>query len=123
MLSKCLQALLICYFLMNSITVTNSFNHFISQNTELHSLKGITCHILKKIFECESLNEGVEEYETAKADKAGKGILSGEYLMPPNMCLAQKNVLVSRNNKVHINNSLFTFGFFAKIHLPPPEIV
>ena len=84
LLCKCLQALLIGYFLLSSINVSGTFSRIIKENAETHSVKGIACNLLKKIFKCDGIPEELDDYETkdTKTTKLAKGIVVLEYLVP-----------------------------------------
>lgn len=75
--SKCLQVLLIGYFLISSLNVSNSFVRIIYDNADIHSVTGLTCNFLKKIFKCNAVQEEIDDYEAkdTKATKQAKGTL------------------------------------------------
>ena len=122
--SKCLQVLLIGYFLISSINISNSFSQIINDNIETESIKGIACNILKKMFKCDAIPEEIDDYETkeSKTTKLAKSILLMDYLVPSNTCadLYFPSGLKAKN---YIDNPVFSFGFHGKIHLRPPQII
>lgn len=122
---KCLQALLIGYFLISSINVSNSFGRIIADNTETGTVKGMTCNFLKKIFKCDGIPEELDDYETkeTKATKIAKGVPLLDYLIPLNTSLSVLYFQISSNRKNYIDNQIFSFGFHGKIHLPPPRFI
>lgn len=122
LLCKCLQALLIGYFLMSSINISNTFGRIINDNSETHSVKGITCNFLKKIFKCDGIPEELDDYETkdTKTAKFAKGILLLEYLLPLDASLPGLYFKMGAKEKNYKNKPIFSFGFHGKIHVPPP---
>jgi len=125
LLCKCLQALLIGYFLMSSINISGTFGRIINDNTETHSVKGMTCNFLKKIFKCDGIPEELDDYETkdTKTTKLAKGILLLEYLVPAYTSLAGFSFQLKGQRKNYIDNAVFSFGFHGKIDLPPPRVI
>lgn len=124
-LCKCLQALLIGYFLLSSINVSGTFGRIINNNTEIDSVKGITCNFLKKIFKCDGIPEELDDYETkdTKTAKLAKGIPLLEYLVPAHTLLAGYSFQFNSKGKNYIQNSVFSFGFHGKIDIPPPRVI
>ncbi|KRB59618.1 hypothetical protein ASD98_00400 [Flavobacterium sp. Root186] len=125
LLCKCLQALLIGYFLMSSINVSGTFSRIIKENTENHSVKGITCNLLKKIFKCDGIPEELDDYEAkdTKTTKLAKGIPLLEYLVPLDASIPGFYFQNDLKGKNYIDNPIFSFGFHGKIHLPPPRFI
>ncbi|KFF06605.1 hypothetical protein [Flavobacterium reichenbachii] len=124
-LCKCLQALLIGYFLMSSLNVSNSVILIVNSNTEGHSVKGITCNFLKKIFKCDGIPEELDDYKAkeSKTAKVTKGIPLLEYLVPLNTSITELCFQTESRGKNYIDNPIFSFGFHGKIHLRPPQIM
>lgn len=124
-LCKCLQALLIGYFLMSSINISSTFGRIIKNNTETHTVKGITCNFLKKIFKCDGIPEELDDYETkdTKTAKLAKGIPLLDYLVPAHTSLAGLYFQMGTRGKKYIDNPIFSFGFHGKIHVPPPRLI
>ncbi|MEN2412275.1 hypothetical protein [Flavobacterium mesophilum] len=110
--------------MISSINISNSFGRIIKENAEMHSVKGITCHFLKKIFNCDSISEELDDYEAkdTKTTKLAKGILLLEYIVPLDTALPDLYFLIRSNTKNYISNPVFLFGFYGKIHLRPPQI-
>ncbi|MBF4493352.1 hypothetical protein IR010_12455 [Flavobacterium sp. MR2016-29] len=123
LLCKCLQVLLIGYFLMSSINISSTFSRVVQQNSETHSVKGMTCNFLKKMFKCDGIPEELDETKDSKTAKLAKGILLLEYLVPLNATIPSLYVQIKSKGENYINNPIFSFGFHGKIHLPPPRIV
>ncbi|KRD08839.1 hypothetical protein ASE21_13375 [Flavobacterium sp. Root901] len=124
LLCKCLQALLIGYFLLSSINVSSTFSRIIKDNHETHSVKGMTCNFLKKIFKCDGIPEELDDYEAkdTKTTKLAKGIPLLEYLVPLDASVPGLYFQIDFKGKNYIDNPIFSFGFHGKIHLPPPRI-
>lgn len=124
-LCKCLQALLIGYFLMSSINLSDNFSQIINDNTEVNSVKGMTCNFLKKIFKCDGITEELDDYETkdAKTAKLAKGIILLEYLVPLDASVARLYFKNGTKRKNYVDNPVFLFAFHGKIYLPPPEMI
>ncbi len=120
---KCVHALLIGYFLMNSINFSGTFARIVNNNTEQHSVKGITCNFLKKIFKCDRISKELDDYETkeSKTTKQAKGIPLFEYIIPFDSSIANLYFQVTAKTNKYINNPIFSFGFHGKIHLRPPQ--
>ena len=122
---KCLQVLLIGYFLMSSINIANNFGLIINENAAQGSISGITCNFLKKIFKCDAITEELEDSKTkdSKTTKLAKGIPSMDYLIPLDASLHPVDFQIESAGKSYIDNPVFSFGFHGKIHLPPPQII
>lgn len=125
LLCKCLQALLIGYFLMSSINISSSFGRIINENSETHSVKGITCNFLKKIFKCDGIPEELDDYgaKDSKTTKLAKGMPLMEYLVPLDASVPALYFKSGVKGKNYIDNTIFSFGFHGKIHLPPPRVI
>jgi len=123
LLCKCLQVLLIGYFLMSSLNIASTFDQIINENTETHSVKRMTCNFLKKIFKCDGIPEELDDYKTkeTKAPKLSKGSPSLDYLVPLDTSLPRLYFQKESQGKNYIDNPMFSFGFHGKIHLPPPQ--
>lgn len=124
-LCKCLQALLIGYFLMSSINISDNFDQLVSYNVETDSIKGMTCNFLKKMFKCDGIAEELDDYETkdSKTAKLGKIILPLDYLVPANTSLTDLYFPSGFEVENYIDNPIFSFGFHGKIHLRPPQYI
>jgi hypothetical protein len=118
-LSKCLQVLLMGYFLLSSINSTNSFKSSVSDNADVYKTGSTLGFILKKIFKCSGCTEEYDDYET-KTD-ANKSIIDLDYLLPGcNWLLAHTN-FTKIKSRLYVAESALTCSFYFKIHLPPPE--
>ncbi len=105
--------------------MSGTFGRIISNNTETHSVKGITCNFLKKIFKCDGIPEELDDYETkeTKTTKLAKGIPLLDYLIPHDASLQGLYFKTGTKGKNYIENPGFSFGFHGKIHLPPPRLI
>lgn len=110
---------------MSSINVSGAFGRIINNYSETHSVKGLTCSFLKKIFKCDGIPEELDDYETkdTKTTKLAKGILLLEYLVPSHAALAGESFQLKAQGKNYIDNSVFSFGFHGKIDIPPPRVI
>ncbi|WP_230407988.1 hypothetical protein [Flavobacterium hydrocarbonoxydans] len=108
---------------MSSINISSSFERLINDNTEVNSVKGITCNFLKKIFKCDGIVEELDDYETkdSKTNKLSKGIPSLDYLIPVDNSISSLDFKTASNKKNYTRNPVFLFGFYGKIHLRPPQ--
>ncbi|WP_431241345.1 hypothetical protein ACQ9BO_14720 [Flavobacterium sp. P21] len=108
---------------MNSINMSGTFARIVNNNSEQHSVKGMTCNFLKKIFKCDGIPEELDDYENkeTKTTKLAKGIPLLEYIMPLDSSMANLYFQVDAKGKKYINNPIFSFGFHGKIHLRPPQ--
>lgn len=110
---------------MSSINIANTFGLIINDNAGQHSVSGMTCNFLKKIFKCDAITE--EEVDTktkdCKTTKLAKGIPSLDYLVPLDASLHYIDFQIETAGKNYIDNPIFSFGFHGKIHLPPPQIL
>lgn len=122
LLCKYLQVLLIGYFLISSINLSNSVVLIINNNTEVHSVKGIACNFLKKMFKCDRISEELDEYEKkdSKTTKLAKGMPSLDYIVPLDTSVPGLHFQTKDNRKNYQGNPLFSFGFYGKIYLRPP---
>jgi hypothetical protein len=123
-LCKCLQVLLIGYFLMSSINISNTVGRILNKSTEVHSVKGMTCDFLKKIFKCDGIPEELDDYKTkdSKTAKLAKGTPLLDYLVP-DTSLPGLYFELKTKEKNDISNPVFSFGFHGKIHLRPPQFL
>lgn len=110
---------------MSSLNVSNSVILIVNSNTEGHSVKGITCNFLKKIFKCDGIPEELDDYKAkeSKTAKVTKGIPLLEYLVPLNTSITELCFQTESRGKNYIDNPIFSFGFHGKIHLRPPQIM
>ena len=124
LLCKCLQIMMIGYFSISSINISSSFAETINSGTELHSLKGMTCNLLKKIFKCDSAIEELEDFKTkdCKTVKVSKGIPLLDYLIPSDAYLPKLCLQLETASRNYMANKMFSFGFHGKIVVPPPRI-
>ncbi|MCP2029665.1 hypothetical protein L1276_004859 [Flavobacterium sp. HSC-32F16] len=110
---------------MSSINLSGTFGRIVNNNSEVHSVKGLTCNFLKKIFKCDGIPEELDDYETkdTKTTKLAKGILLLEYLVPSHTTMAGCSFQLKEQGKNYIDNSVFSFGFHGKIDIPPPRVI
>lgn len=123
-LCKCLQALLVGYFLISSLNIANGVSRIITDNAETYTVKGITCNFLKKIFKCDGIPEELDDYKTkdTKTAKLAKGIPLMEYLVSSESLMPNFYFLVESEGKKYFDNTIFSFGFHGKIDIPPPRM-
>lgn len=116
---------MIGYFSISSINIANSFSETINSATELHSLKGMTCNLLKKIFKCDTTIEELEDFKTkdCKTVKLAKGIPLLDYLIPADAYLPKLCLQLETASKNYSANKMFSFGFHGRINVPPPRII
>ncbi|URM36793.1 hypothetical protein [Flavobacterium anhuiense] len=124
-LCKCLQALLVGYFLISSLNIANGVSRIITDNAETYTVKGITCNFLKKIFKCDGIPEELDDYKTkdTKTAKLAKGIPLMEYLVSSESLMPNFYFLVESEGKKYIDNTIFSFSFHGKIDIPPPRMI
>lgn len=122
--SKCLQVLLVGYFLISSLNISNSFGRIINDNAETYTVKGIACNFLKKVFKCDGIPEELDDYEAkdTKTAKLAKGTPAMEYLISIESMMPYFYFQIETKGKNYINNPIFSLGFHGKIHLPPPRM-
>src|SRR6218665_2936094 len=115
-LCKCLQVLLVGYFLISSLIISNGVSRIINANAETYTVKGITCNFLKKIFKCDGIPEELDDYKTkdTKTAKLGKGIPAMEYLISAESLMPNLYFLIEQKGKKYIDNTNFSFGFHGK---------
>lgn len=111
------------YFSVSSINISRSFSETLNNTVELHSLKGMTCDLLKKIFKCEGITEEVEDYNTkeSKTGKFSKGIPLSDYLIPSNSLGLRMRFQIDSDVRNYKNNRIILFDFHGRIHVPPPK--
>ncbi len=121
---KCLQVLLVGYFLISSLNISNGVSRIINDNAETYTVKGITCNFLKKIFKCDGIPEELDDYKTkeTKTAKLAKGIPPMEYLISAEEFMPKMYFLIEQKGKKYIDNTIFSFGFHGKIDIPPPRL-
>lgn len=123
-LCKCLQVLLVGYFLISSLNISNSMVRIINVNAETYTVKGITCNFLKKIFKCDGIPEELDDYKTkeTKTAKIAKGIPLMEYLISSESLMPSFYFLIETKGKNYVDNTILSFGFHGKIDIPPPRM-
>lgn len=124
LLCKCLLIVMTGYFSISSMNISNTIlqNDVIS---DVHSLKGMTCNLLKKIFKCDSTVEELEDFKTkdCKTVKLSKGIPLLDYLIPADAYLPKLCLQLETASRNYMANKIFSFGFHGRIHVPPPRII
>jgi len=122
---KCLQVLLVGYFLISSLNIANGVSRIITDNAETYTVKGITCNFLKKIFKCDGIPEELDDYKTkeTKTAKLAKGTPLMEYLISSESLMPNIYFLIETEGKKYIDNTIFSFGFHGKIDIPPPRVI
>jgi hypothetical protein len=125
LLCKCLQVLLIGYFLLSSINISGTIGRILNNRTEVHSVKGMACDFLKKIFKCDAIPEELDDYKTkdSKTTKLAKGTPLLDYLVPLDASVPGLYFEFETKSKNYISNPIFSFGFHGKIHLRPPQFI
>lgn len=125
LLCKCLQVLLIGYFLLSSINISGTIGRILNNRTEVHSVKGMACDFLKKIFKCDAIPEELDDYKTkdSKTTKLAKGTPLLDYLVPLDASVPGLYFELETKSKNYISNPIFSFGFHGKIHLRPPQFI
>lgn len=118
-IGKCLQVLLIGYFLMSSINISTSLDGIVSSNSVFHS-SHIAGNTLKMIFKCAGCPEEIDDYE-AKSGKNSKGLLMLDYFIPAQFCYTKIPGLKLLQKKGCTGAVPLQCKFQGKIHLPPPE--
>jgi hypothetical protein len=118
-LSKCLQVLLMGYFLLSSINITNSFKDLVSTETASYKTENSLGLILKKIFKCTGCTEELDDYET----KAGstKNLLVSDYIIPGHSWLLTHHSFTKLKSRLYAAESNITCSFYCKINVPPPD--
>lgn len=115
--------LLIGYFLISSVNASGTFNELLTQNIQQNTTASIVGDIFKKIFKCDGCPEELEEYDAkTKSEKADKGLLLIDYIVPGHFSVTDNHINITSKDKAFIINSVLIAGFNSKIHLPPPEI-
>lgn len=117
--------LLVGYFLISSLNISNGVSRIINDNAETYTVKGITCNFLKKIFKCDGIPEELDDYKTkeTKTAKLAKGIPPMEYLISAEEFMPKMYFLIEQKGKKYIDNIIFSFGFHGKIDIPPPRLI
>ena len=120
-MGKCLQVLLIGYFLMSSINISTSLDGLVSKNSAFHSSR-IAGNVLKMIFKCDGCPEETDDHEgNAKSCNKAKASLMLDYLIPGQPCHAAMPGHKLLQNKGCTGDVPLQCKFRGKIHLPPPE--
>lgn len=117
-MTKCLQVLLIAYFLLSSIAVTNSLKNSLVSSPDIHTTENSVTLIFKKFFKY-SCTEEIDDYETEA--EGTKSLISFDYIVPGHHWLLTGNRFINFKGNIYNTNVDFTCRFYSKIHLPPPE--
>lgn len=123
LLCKCLLIVMTGYFSISSMNISNTLlqNHDVA---DVHSLKGMACHLLKKVFKCDASVEELEDFKTkdCKTVKVSKGIPLLDYLIPSDAYLPKLCLQLETASRNYMANKMFSFGFHGKIVVPPPRM-
>ncbi|MXN90365.1 hypothetical protein GR160_03930 [Flavobacterium sp. Sd200] len=120
-MSKCLQVLLIGYFLLSSINISNSFRNIVSDKADVHKTENTLSLIIKKVFKCSGCTE---EYDDFEAKTSGtKSLYSFDYLVPGHTWLMGSQNFTTLKSSQPIADCAINCNFYCKIHLPPPEVI
>lgn len=115
--SMCLQAVLICYFIISSINLSG-YSGGRTLYTDIHKSENTFGLILKKIFKCDNSAEEFDDFETKNA---GKNLWASDYLVPGHTWLLSLQNFTKLKGKLHGAKADLVCSFYRKINLPPPE--
>jgi len=120
--SKVLQVLLIGYFLISSLNLSNSLNRIATANNDIHKKDCVVWGMVKKMLKC---NTAAEEFEDAD-NEAGCGNgnkikLTVDYIVPPCSGLMIGYTVKTSGKKLYATQTNTTGILHNRIHVPPPE--
>ena len=121
--SRVLQVLLIGYFLISSLNLSQSLNKISSHEADVHKKESIVWHIFKKMLKC---NVGAEEYEDCdnEPNNSNNNIkLVVDYILPVQMGIIAYSSYKVSPKKIYFSHSDLTGILHSKIHVPPPEVI
>ena len=115
--SKVLQVLLIGYFLISSLNLSNTITRVTTKNTDIHKKESAVWSLCKKFIKC---NAGEEEIEDESAGCNNKIKLTIDYLVPVQAAIYH-HVFATSVNKIYLTDCNLNGILYNKIYLPPPE--
>lgn len=120
--SKVLQVLLVGYFLISSLNLSNTIKTVTSSPDGTHKKECVAWGIFKKMFKCSNTSEEIEDGNDAQGfGNSGKVKLTVDYLIPGHSGYILSYVPKVSGEKVFITEAIFSSILYNKIHLPPPE--
>lgn len=118
--SKVLQVLLIGYFLISSLNLSQSIAKITTQHTDVHKKESVVWNFVKKMLKC---NTSAEEYEDGENEpcNANKIKLAIDYLLPLQTGIALCHAYTASVKKIYFSQFGLNGILHSKIHVPPPE--
>lgn len=121
--SKVLQVLLIGYFLISSLNISQNLTGIATKDTNVHKKENVMWSVFKKLLKCSNNCEEYEDNDNEAGESNGKIKVSLDYIMPCNagitFCYAYRYSV----NKIYLAAPDLNGILYNKIHVPPPEII
>jgi len=120
-ISKVLQVLLIGYFLISSLSLSQNLSRIATKDADVHKKENIVWNIFKKVIKCGCNAEELEDSDNEPGANNNKIKLTSDYLLPSQAALMLSCAHIDFVKKIYINQSDLSGILYNKIHLPPPE--
>jgi hypothetical protein len=120
--SSVLQVLLIGYFLISSLNLSNNLSNTLPNDADIQTNESVVWNIFKKMLKCTTGSEEVEDsdYEAGKNSNTIKLII--DYLVPNQTVLALCQAFNINVKAIYCRQSGLHANFYNEIHLPPPDL-
>jgi hypothetical protein len=120
--SSVLQVLLIGYFLISSLNLSNNLSNIPTNEADIQAKESVVWNIFKKMLKCTTGSEEIEDsdYEAGKNSNTIKLII--DYLVPNQTVLALCNAFTINVKAIYCRQSGLHANFYNEIHLPPPDL-
>ena len=118
--SKVLQVLLIGYFLISSINLSNSPGR-VTQDTCVYKKESTVWAVFKKMLKCNGNAEEYDDCDNEPGTSSNKVKLTTDYLLPFHAGVMPCLSYTATQNKIYLTQPDFNGSLYTKIHLPPPE--
>ena len=121
--SKVLQVLLIGYFLISSLNLSNNLNRVATTNDDIHTKDCVVWSMVKKMLKCNTAAEEFEDSDNeAGCGNSNKIKLAVDYLIPGCSGLMLSYSPTISGKKLYAAETNPAGILHNRIHVPPPEI-
>jgi len=120
--SKVLHVLLIGYFIISSLNLSQSINRIATQDTDVHKKESAVWGIFKKMLKCNTSAEEFEDCDNEQAKDNNKIKLVVDYIIPGQTGILLCDAFAVSAKKIYLTQTGLNGILYNKIHLPPPEV-
>lgn len=121
--SKVLQVLLIGYFLISSLNLSNNLNRVATTNDDIHKKDCVVWSMVKKMLKCNTAAEEFEDSDNeAGCGNSNKIKLAVDYIIPGCSGFMLSYTIKASGKKLYSTETNSAGILHNRIHVPPPEI-